>query len=307
MFRRAIKDILANIFLNVITIITIALSVLIVSAFILFFINTNAFMEFWAKGIRIMAYLKPEISEQQISDTQHKIQGIQGVADVLFISKKEALNRFKEQMKRQSSLLDNLEENPLPDAFEIHMTGTFQNWKQFDLLADQIEKIPLVEEVEYGQKWIEQFTSIVNLFRLTGYAMGCIFFMAAVFFVANTIRLVLYSREEEVEIMRLVGATESFIKSPFYIQSTIQGALGGMLGLGALFCTFNIVSGNWKLKLWNWNLEIGSQFDPLYYIGIISDFHVSFLSSEILSGILMGSIFVGWVGCYISLRQFLKL
>jgi len=217
------------------------------------------------------------------------------------------LKRFKEQMKRQASLLDNLKENPLPDAFEIHMIGNFQNWKQFDSLASQIEKIPLIEEVEYGQKWIEQFTSIVNLFRLTGYAMGCIFFMAAVFFVANTIRLVLYLREDEVEIMRLVGATESFIKAPFYLQSTIQGALGGGIGLGALFCVFNVVSGNWKLNFGDLNLEIGSQLEPLYNMGMISGFHISFLSSEILSGILMGSIFVGWIGCYISLRQFLKI
>jgi len=158
-----------------------------------------------------------------------------------------------------------------------------------------------VEEVEYGQQWMGRFMNLLNLFRLTGYALACLFFMAAVFFVANTIRLVLYSRREEVEIMRLVGASEGFIKDPFYIQSMIQGALGGVIGLGTLFVMFRFVVGDWTLEIGDWKLETASDFQFL-----ISDFQIQFLSPEIFIGILLGSMFVGWLGCYISLRQFLK-
>ncbi|MDM8548745.1 FtsX-like permease family protein, partial [Desulfobacterales bacterium HSG2] len=156
------------------------------------------------------------------------------------------------------------------------------------------------EEVEYGQKWLGRFIHIFSLFRLTGYALGCLFFMATVFFVANTIRLVLYSRQEEIEIMRLVGASESFVKDPFYIQSLIQGALGGFIGLGVLFVTFNFIIGNWEIGSWKLGSVSNFQFP-------ISDFNPRFLPPDISVGIFLGSMFVGWLGCYLSLKQFLKL
>ena len=118
--------------------------------------------------------------------------------------------------------------------------------------------------------------------------MGMLFFVAAIFIVANTIRLVLYSRREEVEIMRLVGATDRFIKAPFYIEGLIQGIMGGIIGLGVLFLMFIAISSNMEQ-------DISS--------GMIS---IRFLSPVILLGLLTGSMFVGWLGCYLSLKQFLK-
>jgi len=288
-FKRALKDILNNRFLNVVTIITIALSTLIVSAFILFFVNTSDIMNSWKKGIRLMVYLKPGVTEDKRLTIKYKIQNMDGVQDARFISKDEALERFNNQMKRQSSLLKNLKENPLPDAFEIRMTASSQNSEKIELLASQIETLPSVEEVEYGQLWLGRFTSIFNLFRLTGYTMGCIFFMATVFIVANTIRLVLYSRREEVEIMRLVGAADRFIKAPFYIEGLIQGAVGGFIGLFVLFITFIYVS---------------SRVEQGFSLNLLS---IRFLSPGIIFLIILCSMFVGWLGCFLSLKQFLKV
>lgn len=288
-FKQAIQDILKNRFLSGVTIITIALSILIVSAFALFFINANDAMNSWKKGIRIMAYLKPDISEARLLDIRHKIQSMYGVSDVRFISKDEALSILKEQMKRQSSFLANLKENPLPDAFEIRMTASSASGEKVETLAAQIESLPSVEEVEYGRRWIGRFTYIFNLFRLTGYAMSGLFFTAAVFIVANTIRLVLYSRREEVEIMRLVGAADRFIKTPFYIEGLIQGALGGIIGLAILFAAFMFISSN-----------VGQSFSSGF-------FHIRFLSLEASCGIIMCGMFAGWLGCYLSIKQFLKI
>jgi len=288
-FKRALKDILNNRFLNVVTIITIALSILIVSAFILFFVNTSDIMNSWKKGIRLMVYLKPGVTEGKRLAIKYKIQTIGGVQDARFISKDEALERFKNQMKRQSSLLKNLKENPLPDAFEIRIIASSQDSEKIELLASQIEALPSVEEVEYGQLWLGRFTSIFNLFRLTGYTMGCIFFMATVFIVANTIRLVLYSRREEVEIMRLVGAADRFIKAPFYIEGLIQGALGGFIGLFVLFITFIYVS---------------SRVEQGFSLNLLS---IRFLSPGIIFLIILCSMFVGWLGCFLSLKQFFKV
>jgi cell division transport system permease protein len=191
-------------------------------------------------------------------------------------------------MANQASVLENLADNPLPDSFEIRMTADIESWQRIDSLALRIESLPNVEDVEYGQRWIGQFVKFFNLFRMAGYAMGALFFVAAIFIVANTIRLVIYSRREEVEIMRLVGATDSFIKIPFYIVGLIQGALGAAIGTGLLYLLFTLMSVNVK-----------QEFMP----GL---FRLKFIPPAVLGAILLGSMLVGLLGCYISLKQFLK-
>jgi len=287
-YKRAVQDIFENRFLNTVTIITIALSILIVSAFILFFSNTNDMISSWEKGLRIMAYLKPGVTDSEVAETSKKIKQLYGVEQVLFISKSKALSILKKQMKRQSSILENLKDNPLPNAFEVRMIATTQSRVKIETLAKQIEALPSIEHAEYGQVWMDRFIQVFNLFRLAGYALGGLFFMAAVLIVSNTIRLVIYSRSEEIEIMRLVGAEDRFISAPFYFEGFIQGMLGGILGLTALFITY---------------LFICSNIEQGFASGLI---HIRFLSPGWLGAILVCSMFVGWLGCFISLKQHLK-
>ena len=287
-FKRAIDDIFKNSFLTLVTIVTISLSILITSAFILFFINTGEIINSWKRGLRIMAYLKPQVSSTELAYLKQAIQSLDGVENLQYISKTEALSRLKSQMQHQASLLENLTENPLPDSVEIRMTATVESWQRIESLAAQIEMLTQVQEVEYGQRWIGRFIHLFNLFKLAGYAMGALFFMAAIFIVANTIRLVIYSRREEVEIMRLVGATDNFIKIPFYFEGLIQGALGAIVGLGILYLSFFLIAAN-----------VEEEFLP----GI---FQLKFIPPAILGEILLGSMLAGWLGCYVSLKQFLK-
>jgi hypothetical protein len=118
-FKRAIDDIFQNRFLNFVTIITISLTILIASAFILFFVNTGEIINSWKRGLRIMAYLKPGIHNADLTNLKRTIQSLDGVHTLRFISKQEAIDRLKAQMQHQSSLFENLTENPLPDSFEI--------------------------------------------------------------------------------------------------------------------------------------------------------------------------------------------
>ncbi|MGD9009668.1 MAG: permease-like cell division protein FtsX [Desulfobacteraceae bacterium] len=287
-FRRAIKDILGNRFLTVITVATIALSIMIASAFALFFINAGDLMNLWQKGIRMMVYLKPDTSEAGRLDTKFRLQGIAGVQSAAFISKTEAMAKLKSQMQHHTSLLDNLKENPLPDAFEITIEPTARSSTELDFLAERITALPTVAEVEYGQQWIRRFTNIINLFRLAGYGIGALFFMATVFIVANTIRLVLYSRRDEIEIMRLVGATDRFIKIPFYIQGMIQGGAGTLLGLLVLFAGY---------------LSLSSHVEQSVSGSLIT---IRFFPLEMCAAIIVGGILVGGLGCLVSLKQFMR-
>ena len=192
-------------------------------------------------------------------------------------------------MHRQASLFENLTANPLPDAFEIRIHTPEGNWQKIESIATRIESFNPIEEVEYGQSWLGRFSNIFSLFRLAGYTLCGIFFMATICIVANTMRLVIYSRSEEVEIMRLVGATDRFIKIPFYIQSLIQGALGAVVGLTVLFIAF---------------LFLNTGVQASFFSGF---FEIRFLSPLALVSIMGGSMLVGWLGCYLSLKQHLKI
>lgn len=287
-FKRAINDLRENQFLAAITVVTIALSILIASAFALFFINAGELLTQWQKGIRMMVYLKPGVSEPARLDTKFRIQGIAGVQEAAYISKEEAMERLKGQMPHHSALLENLKENPLPDAFEVTLEAGARDSAQLQFLSERIQALEPVEEVEYGQQWIQRFSSVINLFSIAGYGIGALFFMATVFIVANTIRLVLYSRRDEIEIMRLVGATDRFIKIPFYLEGMIQGALGTTIGLVALYIGY---------------FSLSSHFQPSLASGLLT---LRFFPVLVCVSIVAGGTVVGWLGCWISLKQFMK-
>lgn len=287
--KRALQDIRQNHLLNAVTISTIALSILIVSAALLFFLNTTDMLEAWRSGIRIMVYLDDDLDKAQRHAIETQIKKMYGVQTTRFISKDKALDQLREQMQRQSAILDGLAHNPLPDTVEVQMIPTARTWEKAEDLARRLEAVAGVADVEYGQRWVERFVTLFNLFRLTSYAMGGLLFIASVFIVGNTVRLILYSRREEVEIMRLVGATERFILAPFYFQSMIQGALGGVAGLVALLIMFMLIQ---------------AKIQAVTVTGLVD---LRFLSFGMMAAIVGASTLVGWLGCHLSLKQYLKV
>jgi cell division transport system permease protein len=286
--QKVLKDLKGNLFLNAVTVASTALSVLIFSAFALFFVNVGALANRWVEDARIMVYLNPDAEAETIARLGEAIKSIPDVRGLEFVPREAALQRFRAQLGSQGSLLDGIAENPLPDAYEVLVKVRSWSWDRIGPVAGKIGAMDGVDEVEYGQEWMGRFVNILNLLRLTLYGMGGLFFMGTVFFVANTIRLVLYSRREEIEIMRLVGASENFIKYPIYAQSLFLGMIGGILGLGILFQLYRLLEANVANTM-------SSSF-----------FEIRFLPVEIAAAVFSGSLLVGWLGCYISLRKFLR-
>jgi len=285
---RALRDINDNRFLNGVAVLTVALSVLIAGAFLLIWTNLNHWMTVSESSIRIMVYLKEGATEAQSQDTTYRIQGLDGVQKVQFISKSQALATFKAHLKHQPSLIDGLGENPLPDSLEVELKNGAVRLNQIESIADQITRMPAVESVEYGQQWMERFSNLLNLFRFAGMILGGIFFIASGLIVANTARLVLYSRRDEVEVMRLVGATDLFIKAPFYIEGLIQGASGGGVGLFTVYAAYLFMSS----KLTS---DLASGF-----------WQIRFLSIESIGIIIGCSVGIGLIGCFLSMKQFFR-
>ena len=286
--KKALADIRSNRFLNLITIITISLSILVVSVFLLFFENASRVIESLNQGGRAMIYLNKDFSPDSLPELKAKINALGEIDAMIYISKTQALEKLKKNMSSQSTFLKTLKENPLPDALEIRMKS-YNSFDEVQKFAQSIKAIEIVEDVEYGQGWLGRFLKIFNLFKITGYAMCSLFFLIALFITANTVRLAFYSRKLEVEIMRLVGATETFIKAPFYVEGLLQGFLGGVMGLTILLITYLMISSGMTQSLASY----------LY-------FDIRFLSVKMILLIIVGSTFLGWFGCYLSLKQILK-
>ncbi len=286
--KKALADIRSNRFLNLITIITISLSILIVSLFLLFFENASRLIESWNQGGRAMVYLNKEFTMDMLPELKARINALGDIDSMVYISKAQALEKLKKDMSSQSAFLKTLKKNPLPDALEIKMKS-YNRFKEVQAFAQSIKAIEIVEDVEYGQGWLGRFLKIFNLFKITGYSMCSLFFLIALFITSNTVRLAFYSRRLEVEIMRLVGATETFIKAPFYVEGLLQGFLGGILGLCILLFTYVTVSSGITQSLASY----------LY-------FDIRFLSVKMIAIIIFASTFLGWFGCYLSLKQILK-
>ncbi len=288
-FKRAVSDICSNRFLTVITIITIALSILVVSSFVLFFENSGRIMDSWTQGIRIMAYLDTGFKPDMLPELTKTIQEMAHTQDVIFISKADALKQLKADLKAGGVFLEGLKGNPLPDAVEIHLKRGTRQMEEIKAYADAVKDNPLVLDVEYGQRWMGQFLHVFNLFRITGFTLAVLFLLIALFITANTIRLALYSRREEVEIMRLVGATDRFIIMPFHIEGLLQGAVGGILGIGILLVAYGVIASGMEGRF------------PLTL-----SFNIRFISLHYSMLIILFSTVLGWLGCYLSLRNFLK-
>ncbi|MDM8539184.1 permease-like cell division protein FtsX, partial [Desulfobacterales bacterium HSG17] len=239
--KKALADIRANSFLNFITIMTISLSILIVSVFLLFFENASRVIESWNQGGRVIIYLNNDFTQEMLPELKAQINTLTQTDTMTYISKAQALDKLKKDMSSQSTFLNTLKNNPLPDALEIRMKS-YNSFETVQKIAKNIKAIKIVEDVEYGQGWLGRFLKIFNLFKITGYAMCSLFFLIALFITSNTVRLAFYSRKLEIEIMRLVGATETFIKAPFYVEGLLQGFFGGIIGLAILLISYLTIS-----------------------------------------------------------------
>ena len=272
-----------------VSIATIALSVFIVSAFSLFFNNATDFLDAWQKGIRIITYLDDTATESRRADLKQRIESLNGVAAIAFISKDDAYQDLRQKIGQQSSLLENLDKNPLPDSFEITLADSFRNLEDIEKLAQTIAELPYVGDVEYAQKWLYRFSGIYNLFKVTGLVLVSIFFIATLLIIANTIRLIMYSRREEIEIIRIIGADEEFIKYPLFFAAVAQGFLGGIAGILMLYLAFALTIPNFASET------------------IFAFFEIRFITLRFALTIVFCSMIIGWVGCYFSIRKFLKL
>jgi cell division transport system permease protein len=172
------------------------------------------------------------------------IESISGTASVRYVSREEALKRFRERLRGQESLLEGVSAEVLPASLEISLKRSIRTADGTDAYVTSLRRIPGISEVQYGEEWLQRFSTFLTFMRLLAAVIGCFLLLAVTFIVSNTIKLTVYSRRDELELLSLVGATRFFIKAPFFLEGFIQGAAGAVTALLLLF-------GSWLAFFYN--------------------------------------------------------
>jgi cell division transport system permease protein len=269
---------------------TMAVSFVIVGIFLIITGNLGALVAEWKEQFQVTVFLEDGISGEQLALVRKRIQSERAVKAVTYTSKAEALQQFKRELQGKESLLEGLGENPIPASLQLRVHEAYQTPEALRQLTSSLSRLEGVEDVMYGQEWVDRLSSVIRLLRLLGLSVGLALGLASLLIVSNTIRLAVYARAEEIEVMRLVGATRLHIRAPFLLEGMIQGLLGAGLALLLLF-------GAYRATLWQLQVTPGQIFG----MGV-----GSFLDPQWAFLMVVAGAGVGAFGSLISVGRFLR-
>lgn len=276
-----------NNWMSVASIGTVAVSLFIFGMFLMMVMNMNKLAENMESQVQINVYLLDKVDREQARDIEKDLKEIEGVESVGFVTKDEAMERFKDRLGDQKTLLDALDEtNPLPDSFEVTVT----NPDLVKTAAEKMEKIDGVECAKYGQDVMEHLFEITRLLRIFGFTLMLVLAFATLFIISNTIRLTVFARRKEIAIMKYVGATDWFIRWPFVMEGMVLGLFGSIIAAMMLRTAYTAMA--------------EKVYDTLAFFPLIPE--QPFLTYITIVVVISGMV-VGAIGSAVSIKKFLKV
>jgi cell division transport system permease protein len=241
LLRTAVRGLAASPVTSAIAVVTIGVSLVLVGAFALLAWNMEELLRGVGDELRVTAYLEEGIGPERQRELAASALTVEGVAEVRIVSKEEALERFRSGVGRGGAFLEGLDENPLPASLEISLAPASRSSEGMRRVVGSLEGLPGIDDLGSGQDWVEGYLRAIALVRGMGMGLGAILALAALLIVANTIRLAVLARRDELEILALVGASRAFVATPFLLEGAAQGAAGGVLALVVLGALFRLV------------------------------------------------------------------
>jgi len=214
---------------NAVSIGTIAVSLFVLGAFLTVASALSGLVARWTETVQVIVYLDDNVEPRVLESLENRLREDPAVASLELVTREQALARFRGMFRDLSSLPEDLGENPFPASLEVTLRPSLEAPADVKRMAQAFTGVPGVREIQYDLLWIERLSTGVRLVRVVGAFLGGILVLAAVFTISNVIRLTIYAREDELDIMRLVGATRAYVKGPFVTEGVIQGGLGGLL------------------------------------------------------------------------------
>ncbi|GIO88755.1 cell division protein FtsX [Paenibacillus faecis] len=294
--REGAKNVFRNGWMSVASITSIIVSLFILGVFMLLVLNVNSFADAADSQVEISAYLNSDVDQATREKLQNDIGSMAEVSRVTLIPKAEGLKDFKKKMgDEMKDLLEGYDEktNPIPDTLKIEVvepTTVPYVASKISALSDQYPNDPIYK-VRYGQGTIEKLFKITKAIRNIGFAFVGGLALMAMFLISNTIRVTILARRREIGIMKLVGATNMFIRWPFFVEGALIGFVGSAITVALLFVGYNQLVDSVKA-----DITLAFRLIPVGEIGLQ------------VGGLLLGlGLLIGIWGSTMSIRKFLKV
>jgi cell division transport system permease protein len=259
---------------------TIALALFVLGGFLDVTSNLERLGAEWSNAAELSVYLKDDITPAE----RQAAEGVVAPSDLIaaheYVSKPDALARFKQTFGDLTAAVDGVGGNPLPASFEVRLRPGPGVSDSVDALASRLRQTAGVADVRYDRQWLTRVLSAINVVRGVGLVLGSVLVVAAALTVANVVRLALYARREELEIMNLVGAPEAYVRGPFVMEGVLQGGMGALVALAALAAVFFALRGRYLV--------------PLASAMNVTSIH--FLPAELCAVLVVGGMAVGCLG-----------
>ncbi|MDQ0254560.1 cell division transport system permease protein [Evansella vedderi] len=283
------KNLIRNGWMTFASISAVTVMLLVVGAFLLLIMNVNHFATSLEEDVEVRVFIDLIATEENQDELYSQIESIEGVDSIQFVPKDEGLDSLIASLGEQGDIFETLrDENPLNDVFVVQA----ENPAETEILANEIVDLPYVDTVEYGRDIFEQLFAATDFVRNVGLALILGLMFTAMFLIANTIKLTIIARKREIQIMKLVGATNGFIRWPFFVEGLLLGVLGAIIPIVILSYSYRSFYGS-----------MGEQ------TGL--DFFTFLTPNPILmqmTGLLLAiGAFVGVWGSMMSVRKFLKI
>ena len=283
--REAIVNLSRSWRISLLAIGTIGVSVFLSGFFLLVSVNGSRVVEEWKREAKVVVYLAPGVEPEQAPEARALAESPGWVEGVTAVSSREAKERFRRSFPSVEDLVEGWEQDPLPASLEIAFDLESADSEGFQGWVDQLAAEPRVIGVDDDRDWVRQLETALRVVTGIGLTLGVVLLGAAVFTIASVIRLTAYLYREEIAVMRLVGATEFFIRGPFYLEGLLQGAVGGAVALAALYAAYGALT-------------------PEGSSGLLGGILWSrFLSWPLQAGVVVLGSVAGLLGAILSLRR----
>jgi cell division transport system permease protein len=287
----AFSNIWSNRLNNFFSLAIIVFSLFTFGLFVLTAENLNGMIGRWTENVRVNCFLSKGTTRQSISRLESIVKLSPVVSHYEFITEEQALKRFQRYYPGMKQLTTELDSNPFPSSFEITVRKEFQNKSSVQDFVNLLRKDKMVEDVEYDQDWIDRIHFIIRFVRIVGLFFGGILMFTATFSIGNVIKLIVLSRRDEIEIMKLVGATNGFIKGPFLAEGILQGLIGGLAAVGFLYLLYSGILA-----------KVNSLNAPFFSASLLQ-----FLSANMIVAVISGGMILGFLGSFLSLIRLMKI
>src|SRR5438309_5907466 len=265
----------------------IAISLLIVGLFLLLAENLGrAVIQAEGKS-RLSVYLDPKATPEQIHAVDMWLAARPDLARRHFVSRDEALRRFRSYFSGLSDVVGQLDENPFPASFECEVTPRAIHSAALANQIAELRRLGGVEDVQFDWEWVRRLKRLVGIINIVGLIAGAVLAVAAAFTIANVIRLTMMLYHEEIQIMRLVGATERIIRGPFLVEGLLQGTIGAALSIALLFAAY----------------FVGQRMLAPTNSLLWSFLFAGFLPWQKIAALLAGGMIAGYLGSWLSVRE----